>query len=253
MAGLCCCGRGLAQQRRHTRSRRSQPIARAEGHSATTELSPQELLAATCVIDDGAAKQGTAFALEGGGMVTCALVLSDASFAYRPEMPSRHFPIRVIRRRPLTSPFLSARLRCAALPRGAANGLPMLAHLALVGYPIYQIGDSGVLRPGLVVGFRPVSGVRRILTDAGIVGGMSGGPAVDGDGGVVGVCVTGADRFDRVDETEAHALIPIDALDLLCCIERAPTALTWGSIPDHVGGRRRALPRGRWLHDACVP
>ena len=46
---------------------------------------PTELLAATCVIDDGAAKQGTAFALEGGGMVTCAHVLSDASFAYRPR------------------------------------------------------------------------------------------------------------------------------------------------------------------------
>ena len=71
------------------------------------------------------------------------------------------------------------------------------------------------LMPGLITGFRPKSGIRRFLTTASIVAGASGAPALDGHGRVIGVAVTGAERFDKVADTEDLGIIPINALDLL--------------------------------------
>ena len=67
--------------------------------------------------------------------------------------------------------------------------------------------------PGEVAGFRPVSGIRRILVSASIVAGGSGGPAVNSTGEVIGVAVTGADGMETVGQTENHGVIPIAALD----------------------------------------
>lgn len=61
----------------------------------------------------------------------------------------------------------------------------------------------------------PKSGIQRMLTNARIVGGMSGGPVVGPMNTVIGVCVTGADRFESAEDTEDHGVIPIDAIDLL--------------------------------------
>ena len=51
-------------------------------------------------------------------------------------------------------------LELEALPRGSADGLQINSHVAVIGFPNYRPGDSGVLVPGLVVGFRPRSGAR---------------------------------------------------------------------------------------------
>jgi S1-C subfamily serine protease len=91
----------------------------------------------------------------------------------------------------------------------------MMDHLAVSGFPNWRGGDSGVVMPGIVVGFRTVTGVRRILTNAGIVAGMSGGPVLAAGNVVIGIAVTGADSMATVQETENHGIIPIDALKLL--------------------------------------
>ncbi|WP_419866558.1 hypothetical protein [Methylomonas koyamae] len=69
--------------------------------------------------------------------------------------------------------------------------------------------------PGLVVGFRPVTGIQRILTNAPIVAGASGAPVLDATGCVIGVAATGKDRMEDVQDTEHHSIIPIDALKFL--------------------------------------
>jgi len=101
------------------------------------------------------------------------------------------------------------------LPRGSADTLRQMDHLAIAGFPNYRLGDSGVISPGLVVGFRPMSGIRRVLTNAPIIAGMSGSPAIDREHRVVGVAVTGADRMERAHGTENHGIVPIDALAYL--------------------------------------
>jgi S1-C subfamily serine protease len=88
-------------------------------------------------------------------------------------------------------------------------------HLLVAGHPNYRPGDSPLVAPGLVVGFRQMSGIRRILTNAPIVAGGSGGPVLDRSGTVVGIAVTGAERLGVVSGTEDLGIVPIDALDIL--------------------------------------
>lgn len=87
--------------------------------------------------------------------------------------------------------------------------------VAVAGFPNYRLGDSGSIVPGRVVGFRPVSAIRRALLSCPIVFGMSGGPVLDGDNKVVGVAVTGAPTMEESTKTENHGVIPITALQYL--------------------------------------
>ncbi len=93
--------------------------------------------------------------------------------------------------------------------------VPHMAHVAVCGFPNFRLGDSGVLTPGFIVGTRPKSGVRRMLTNASIIAGMSGGPALGASGNVIGVCVSGSKFFQGASETEDHAIIPVSAFDIL--------------------------------------
>lgn len=161
--------------------------------------------------------QGTAFSLEDVGLMTCEHVIGRATIAFRHSRPEKRFPVRVIARHAVldlavlevdsTSPRM--------LKRGDASRLAHMDHLLVAGHPDYRLGDSPLVAPGLVAGFRQVSGIRRILTNAPIVAGGSGGPVLDRNGTVVGVAVTGAERLGVVSETEDLGIVPIDALDIL--------------------------------------
>jgi S1-C subfamily serine protease len=83
------------------------------------------------------------------------------------------------------------------------------------GFPNYRISDSGISIPGLVVGFRTISGLRRILTNASIIAGNSGGPVFDERSRVIGIAVTRADRMEEANETENHGIIPVNAINYL--------------------------------------
>ncbi len=101
------------------------------------------------------------------------------------------------------------------LPIGSADNLNLMEHIVVAGYPNYKFGDTGIVTPGLVIGFRPVSGIRRILTNASIIAGCSGGPAINSFNQVIGVAATGAETMASAQETENHGIIPIDTLKYL--------------------------------------
>jgi S1-C subfamily serine protease len=162
-------------------------------------------------------RQGTAFSLEGVGLVTCHHVLGPETMAFRADSPGDRFPVEIIAE---NEDIDIAVLRGApavagTLEQGSADCLSIMDHVAVIGYPNYRLGDSGIIVPGLVVGFRPVSGIRRILTNAPIVAGTSGGPVLGADNRVLGLAVTGADQMENASTTENHGIIPIDALRFL--------------------------------------
>ena len=160
--------------------------------------------------------QGTAFSLEGVGLVTCAHCLGSRTQAFRAGDPSRKWPVEVLTRH-ATIDLAILRLPTGAQSLAAGNPatLKVMDHLLVAGHPNYRLGDTPMVLPGLVVGFRPVSSIRRVLTNAAVVAGGSGGPVLDKSGAVVGVAVTGSKNFGQAAETENHGIIPIDALGLL--------------------------------------
>ncbi|MHB8927669.1 MAG: S1 family peptidase [Bacillota bacterium] len=163
-------------------------------------------------------RQGTGFLLEEYGYVTCYHTLGARTSAYTPTSLSKSFPITVVsydQRVDLAVFRVEGDLHRKALPVGSADAVSLMDHLLVLGFPNYRRGDSGVAQPGMVVGFRPVSGIRRLLTNAGIVAGMSGGPALGRGNRVVGIAATGADTMQNTTLTEDQSIIPVDALGFL--------------------------------------
>jgi Trypsin-like peptidase domain len=161
--------------------------------------------------------QGTGFMLGGVGLVTCQHVVGSQTRAFRASAFQDKRRVSVS----ASEPAIDLALldlegeHDGELERESADGLKQMDHVIVCGYPNYRFGDTGTMVPGLVVGFRMMSGIRRILTNAPIVGGASGSPVVNASGRVIGVAATGADRMEAAQDTEHHSIIPIDALRFL--------------------------------------
>lgn len=177
-----------------------------------------EILDALWILEcEETCKQGTAFSLAEVGIITCDHVLGNNTYAFKPVKPSEKFSVSVLARNEAID---IAVLNIDAtqnneLIQASADKLSQMDQIAIAGFPNYRLGDSGILIPGKVIGFRPVSGILRILTNAPIVAGNSGGPVLDTQSRVIGIAVTGSDRMEDAQETENHGIIPIDALTFL--------------------------------------
>lgn len=168
--------------------------------------------------------QGTAFQLDGVGFVTCAHVVLDGEgrrhpdlITYRTDRPTEKLTIRdIAASAPLDlAVFQVPAEKGGGLTMSEVEDVPLNAHIAVCGFPNHRPGDTCSLSPGVVTAHRMKSGVRRLLTNAGIVAGMSGGPAVGRGGEVVGVCANGAEYIQDARDTEDQSIIPIGALKLL--------------------------------------
>lgn len=162
-------------------------------------------------------KQGTAFHLHGVGFVTCAHALGADTYALVPERPDRHYRvIELAKEEACDLAIISLEgldpSQRPPLRSARARAIGRMDALTVVGFPNYRVGDSGVTHLGRVTGFRTVSAIRRILTDAPIIAGASGGPVLNDSLEVVGVAATGADQMLAARETEFNSVIPIDAL-----------------------------------------
>jgi len=192
------------------------PYSHLKIEFAFTDIAPG-LILLEC---DEELKQGTGFILENRGLVTCAHVLGTHTKAIHPQTEKK-YNVKIIAQEPaldlallqFTDPDDPSDFK--PYQETSADGLEVGAPVVVSGFPNYRQGDTGVFKEGKIVGFRSVSGVRRMLIDASIVAGNSGGPVFNHKGQVIGVAVTGADRTEEVDETENHAVIPIDTIRFL--------------------------------------
>lgn len=161
--------------------------------------------------------QGTAFHLEGVGLVTAAHALADDTIAFQASAITNRKPVKILRRNDVID---LAVISCGDLgdqhvTAASNDDVAILDAIALAGFPNYRYGDSGTLVTGSISGFRMHSGIRRVLVDAPIIAGNSGSPVFNKDGRVIGVAVTGADYPENITTTEYHSFVPIDALSLI--------------------------------------
>lgn len=163
-------------------------------------------------------KQGTAFSLNGYGLVTCEHVLGTKTKAFRATDYSKKYEIKVLKKnRAIDLAIFEIVLEneIDSLDVSNLSELNQLDPIAVAGFPNYRLGDTGVIHTGHISGFRMVSGIRRILVNTPLIAGNSGSPVFDNSGKVIGVAVTGADRMENAHQTEHHGVIPIEALKLL--------------------------------------
>jgi S1-C subfamily serine protease len=181
------------------------------------QYSQQLIFQALWVLEcEESGSQGSAFWLAGVGLITCEHVVSGTAelLAFHPTAPRNRFKARVAKANKAVDlailQLVDADVK-SSLPRFTGQ-CEIHDHALACGFSNYRLGDQGIFSPGVIVGTRQQSGIRRLLTIAPIVRGMSGGPVVGRENNVIGVCVTGADRLASADD---KSIVPIDAIDLL--------------------------------------
>ena len=167
--------------------------------------------------DDDKFSQGTAFMLEGYGLVTCDHVFVDGIKAFSHDNPSKKYDAKIIKHSgDLDVAILE--IDCGTrnnLKIGDSGRLEIRDLLTVAGFPNYRIGDTPSITDGRVRSFRTISTIRWMLLDAPIISGNSGGPVMNRDNRVVGIAATGGDSVEEAKKTEHNGVIPISVLDLI--------------------------------------
>lgn len=180
---------------------------------------PVDVTSGLCVLEcEQDIRQGTGFFLKGYGIITCAHVLGKETKMFLPSNPSKKYSVILVKKNDvidLAILKIEEEIDNAFFESSSSDSLNQMDHILISGFPNYRTGDSGVVIPGIITGFRTISAIRRLLTNASIVAGNSGGPVFDKNSKVIGVAVTGSDCTEKANETENHGIIPIEALKYL--------------------------------------
>jgi len=145
---------------------------------------------------------GTAFALEGVGVVTAQHVFDDAeciSYELRPtDDPTAVYPVTAMRfRADYDLAILEPSPRIVGCIRRSTETAAVGDAITLAGHPDWRSSaDSLLVSAGRVVRTRIAGGTDYILIDAAIRGGNSGGPLLSKDGTALGVAVY--DEFSSI-------------------------------------------------------
>jgi len=179
----------------------------------------QKILNSIYVIETpSTASQGSCFMLKNFGLVSCAHCIADDSFIYKASDIGTRFSVEISKKNDtIDIALFSAKGldSSSGLEIGDSDTIQLNDHIAVAGFPNHNYGDTGIFSPGLIIGFRTVSSIRRFLTNIPLIAGNSGGPIISSKNKVIGVAVTGADKMENAGITENHGIIPINALRVL--------------------------------------
>lgn len=168
--------------------------------------------------DEIGINQGTAFFLEGFGLITNAHCIGGKPFIRNPLAPAKKFPVDVVRKHKVIDLAIlrpkQEMVEYDELPPHALSSEVQYGDgVTLLGYPEYAPGKSLSIKQGEVQGFTMKSGIRRFNISCALVTGNSGGPVLNRAKRVIGVAVTGvATLADEMNSTDERGVIPIAAL-----------------------------------------
>jgi len=174
--------------------------------------------------DEYDCSQGTAFALDGIGFVTCAHILppDDAVItraqAWRCGNVLDKYSVEIIKSHKAVDLATINIGTAVDHPLTKIAGLTYFGHnskVIVAGFPNYKTSDDLYISSGHVTQRTKVSGVDRFIISAAIVGGNSGGPILNESNHVVGVAATGVSGGLQHGATHNHSFIPISALKYL--------------------------------------
>lgn len=164
------------------------------------------------IVDNDATKeQGSAFFLKDVGLITAAHCVEEASEVevYHPSKPANKFAARVLKTcvgRDLAilehDIAVTEYFELVRFAHTVAQG----DQLTAIGYPGYGPGDSINARAGTVSSLTVKGGVNLIEVTQTLTPGMSGGPLLHGDAGVVGIIHKGGPGEGRNFAVDAKML-----------------------------------------------
>jgi hypothetical protein len=162
--------------------------------------------------------QGTAFMLENIGLVTCFHATGDNMRIIKAYSSSEYTKVSLqkfdsdndIAILACTSDF-----SCTPLKKGNSERMKLDDKIKVVGFPNYAPGATIQTYDGKVSGERLWFGYKRIVVDASIICGSSGGPVLNDKNEVIGIAATGKDKPDTYSHEVEFGVIPINAFDKL--------------------------------------
>lgn len=167
-------------------------------------------------------KQGSAFLLEEGILVTCAHVLGSNTKAFQYNSSSKVYDTKIISKNDdIDLAILQIDLDKSIFQglKVAKNNVKLNDELIISGFPNYRLGDTPNTRHCKVAAFRNVSMINRFIIDKAIVSGDSGCPVLNKNNKVVGIAVTGEDNMGETKSADNYGVIPITALEHLDSID----------------------------------
>lgn len=147
--------------------------------------------------------------------MTCAHVVKKTTRAICPKPPYKDYPVKIVvtdaHKDLAILEVVGAHHDVELLPAGP-DSVRQSASVRVLGFPNYVPGHDCAVRSGGVTAITVISGNKRILIDANIISGNSGGPVLDLNNCVIGVAAKGAVSQTAATATDKHEVIPIEDL-----------------------------------------
>ena len=165
-----------------------------------------------------ATNQGTAFSLEGIGIISCyhTISISEKLHIFKSYNPSVRVNLNIKKHNKDMDIAIFEKmggLEYVDLKKGNSDRMNIGDTVKVIGFPNYADGATIQIFEGKVNGTKEWFGFKRLYVDASIICGNSGGPVLNKNNEVIGIAATGKDKHEDSSQQVEFGVIPIDSIN----------------------------------------